>query len=342
MQGVETPLTPKGDRMPYATGISSVDVKTGQTSNVSIPMTAEFCRICDFEPGTPATCTEMGTVVITCSVPGHSETKPIYPSLGHLGLIPPFAASCTTQGNSEYCGACTRTGCGQIVTGTVTSALEHHANSWNWATYNSTVGKEIYCTRTGCTGGGLPVLGNTGPGGGIIFYVATTAFEVEGYGTTGDTGYFPTYNAYYLEVAKTSEGTAGWGNFGTSISGVTNFTATTAGEASLLGNGRKDTQLIVNHLATIPETGRAAQLCANRITGAADWFLPSSGELYQLLLNKDAVNEAGGNLLVTAYYWSSSQDSSNSNNAWGQGFNDSSQTSAGKNGSNTVRAVRAF
>jgi len=49
-------------------------------------------------------------------------------------------------------------------------ALGHLNNSWNWATYNSTTG-HVNCTRTGCIGG-FASIGDTGPGGGIIFFVA--------------------------------------------------------------------------------------------------------------------------------------------------------------------------
>src|SRR5215469_4261590 len=87
---------------------------------------------------TPQICTNCGEV--------------IQAALGHQGLTPAFAATCTEAGNSEAHGTCTRGGCGQVVTGTPISALGHLANSWNWTTYNSMNGK-VNCTRTGCTGG---------------------------------------------------------------------------------------------------------------------------------------------------------------------------------------------
>jgi hypothetical protein len=122
------------------------------------------------------------------------------------------------------------------------------------------------------------------------------------------------------------------------ISGVTTFTNSSAEEASLLGNGRKDTQTIVRYLGTT-ETGRAAQLCANRTSGGTDWFLPSAGELNQLYLNRDAVNTAGGNL-GTNRFWSSSQ-----HNSWYakyQSFSGSQGYLEKNSTSSITRAVRAF
>ena len=42
-------------------------------------------------------------------------------------------------------------------------------------------------------------LGDTDPGGGIIFYVSEEGFTAEGY--SGSTGSFGTYTAHYLEAA---------------------------------------------------------------------------------------------------------------------------------------------
>jgi len=122
-------------------------------------------------------------------------------------------------------------------------------------------------------------IGETGPGGGKIFFKDKTTypsgFTVEMVSPT------PNYTAYYLEygTGRTLE----WGAYGTFISGVTTFTSTSDPLTNKIGNGRKDTQLIVTHLATIPETDRAAQWCIEYTGGGkSDWFLPSYGELKEL------------------------------------------------------------
>ena len=182
-------------------------------------------------------------------------------------------------------------------------------------------------------------LGDTGPGGGTIFYVDPSGFPVEGYGTNGvDAGYFPGYTAYYLEAAPTDSGTAQWGSYGTEIIGVTTFTSLSSPLASEKGNGRKDTQIIVAYLTANPETGRAAQLCAAETFGGYnDWFLPSLGELDLLYQNRGAAGITG---MDTNWYWSSSQYSTT--NACFQLFNNGAQSNSGKNSTYSVRAVRAF
>ena len=185
-------------------------------------------------------------------------------------------------------------------------------------------------------------VGDTGPGGGIIFYVDPEGFTVQGY--TGGPGAFAAYKAHYLEAAPDDEaGSSTWGDYGTLITGVTTFTSSSAADAAKIGNGRKDTRTIVNHLAGTVETGKAAQLCAGKdLNGYTDWFLPSLGELDELYKLYDAEGKAAyGNLTQTHYYWSSSQY--NLDRAWNQYFANGNQycdnTKAGTFG---VRAIRAF
>ena len=183
-------------------------------------------------------------------------------------------------------------------------------------------------------------IGDTGPGGGIIFYVADGrngrpyGFTVEGFASS--TGAFSSYTAYYLEAAPQNSGNAQWGAYGTLISGVTTFTSNIDELANAIGNGRKDTRTIVAHLGTT-ESGRAAQIAAAATFGGRnDWFLPSSGELNQLYINRAAV----GNMW-TGYFWSSSQN--NRNFACIQDFDSGAMTTFGvKNITDPVRAIRAF
>ena len=184
-------------------------------------------------------------------------------------------------------------------------------------------------------------IGDTGPAGGIIFYVDPSGFSVLGY--TGTTGTFAEYTAYYLEAAPANEGSSiQWGAYGTLITDVTTFTSTSDSKASLIGNGRKDTQIIVNHLSATEETGRAAQLCASKTVTVGgtvfnDWFLPSLGELNEMY---KARNHLGIPDNFVNYFWSSSQVSSNY--AWGQNFGDYYQDIMYKNFNYYVRIIRAF
>ena len=156
---------------------------------------------------------------------------------------------------------------------------------------------------------------------------------IQGY--TGATGSFAEYTAYYLEAAPANETTSQWGANGTLIADVTTGTNATSITAASIGVGRKDTQIIVNHLGT-NETNRAAQRCASKSTGGkTDWFLPSLGELNEMYKTKGQTG-----IPTTGWFWSSSQDVSNY--AWSQNFASGSQDSSVKNYNTTVRAIRAF
>ena len=194
-------------------------------------------------------------------------------------------------------------------------------------------------------------IGGAGPAGGIIFYVDAGGFTVQGYGNPGDIGYFASYTAYYLEAAPVDEPTsAQWGARGTFISGVTTYDDNDDASliGTLIGNGRKDTYIIANYLNNnTSEEGRGAQLCANKSSnGFNDWFLPSIGELTQLFLIRDAVNNTEG-IIEGGFYLSSSQYSSSF--AWYRSSDLNAPDIIGKNRDNTdnflygfVRAVRAF
>jgi len=181
-------------------------------------------------------------------------------------------------------------------------------------------------------------VGDTGPAGGIIFYHDPNGFTVQGY--TGTTGSFAEYTAYYLEAAPANESNSEWGAYGTLIPDVTTFTNIGLYNTLTIGVGRRDTQIIVNHLGT-NETGKAAQVCASKTVTVGgtvfnDWFLPSLGELNEMY---KANGQTG--IPTTGYFWSSSQSSSNL--AWIQYFTNGLQSTNSKDSfSSVLRAIRAF
>ena len=186
-------------------------------------------------------------------------------------------------------------------------------------------------------------IGDTGPGGGIIFYVADgqadrpLGFTVEGY--TGTTGSFASYTAHYLEAAPEDSGTAQWGANGILIPGVTTFTSSSHADYNKIGNGRKDTLTIAAYLTgAYLETGIAAQIASAATFGSQnDWFMPSSGELNLLYQQRNLA----GIGITSGWFWSSSQY--NANYAWGQNFDSGFRGSNNsKNYGLNVRAVRAF
>ena len=275
-------------------------------------------------PGAAATCTEAQT----CTVCNNTLAA----KLGHTGLtiIP---ATCTEPGNTGT-GTCTRAGC--VVPGDVIPALGH---DWNWTTH--TIGSGIRaCQRNGdcsATAG----IGDIGPGGGVIFYVAPGNFSVSAspYGTPSGKAW-ALYYAYYLEAAPaswdggTTDPALEW-----ALNGSAGYT-TLVSTGVAIGVGRANTMYIHLTDATAP----AATACSDyRGGGFTDWFLPNDAELNRLYVNKTAVNNANGGLSTAFPYWSSLQDKDNNNRAYGQWFDISGNPESFlKSASCLVRPVRAF
>ena len=253
---------------------------------------------------TPPTCTTDGNTGFGyCTLCGDYIYGITIPALGHLGLTTAAVpATCTTQGKTEG-GLCTRPkaegGCGEDVPVYTTSKLGHY---WDWPAYTTGSGLRN-CQRSGCTV--KAGVGDTGPAGGKIFYAPSGGFEVKASPSgTPSVNAWSLYKAYYLEAAPGNQSTgAQWGANGTLITeDISTFTSQIDTYATIFGYGRRDTQKIVNTLGT-SETGRAAQLCANKsLYGFTDWFLPSLRELRELysVLGKTE-------MLTEATFWSSSQ-----------------------------------
>lgn len=116
-------------------------------------------------------------------------------------------------------------------------------------------------------------VGDTGPAGGIIFYVDSSN----------------TYSGFdYLEAAPTDQGTSAWGCSGT-IAGAT---------WSGLGNGDQNTATIVGACS-----GSTAAKMSDGLTsgGYSDWYLPDLEEVNMMISNISPSLSAGA-------YWSSSED----------------------------------
>ncbi len=145
-------------------------------------------------------------------------------------------------------------------------------------------------------------------GGGVVFYVDETG-------------------KHGLTAAINNQSTsAKWFN--------ENFIETHA-SAAKIGTGQENTAAII----TSQGAGiYAASICDSlNINGFSDWFLPSKDELHQLYLQKAAGKITG---LANNFYWSSTETSSDG--AWSQSFTSGANSSAGKDGTYYVCAVRAF
>jgi TolB-like protein len=182
---------------------------------------------------------------------------------------------------------------------------------------------------TGVTGATATYkIGDMGPAGGYIFY---------------DKGVF-SGGWRYLEAAPAeTEFSAQWGGYTGSGNNVNYYDI--PGTGTTVGSGKRNTQIIVEQLKQLGESGRAAQLCDSLDFDADDWFLPSKDELALMYTNLRQKGLGGFRTSEDRYhwthvYWSSSQISSRE--AWNQGFSNGGAINVYKGTTYSVRAIRQF
>ena len=188
-----------------------------------------------------------------------------------------------------------------------------------------------------CATGGVCVVGDTGPGGGIVFYVSATAFTSTG--STCNT------NCRYLEAAPTT-GSSAWTDVTRSWATGSNRTSAVSGaDGWAIGTGYQNTSDIIAQTGNVAATSAAAEARAYRgPNNRTDWFLPSILELNELYANRVQVGGfvTGDFMCDCGNYWSSSEgESIYGNAAWlqrGAGF----QQNHDKQNLWHVRPVRAF
>jgi type II secretory pathway pseudopilin PulG len=181
-----------------------------------------------------------------------------------------------------------------------------------------------------CATGGVCAIGNTGPGGGIVFYVQAA-------GGTFPCGATLTATCKYLEAAPTS-GTLAWTDAPYEWSGSTETAIGAPAQGTVVGTGLKNTEAIVAQSNT---AGKAATITRayRGPNNLSDWYLPSKNELNQMHINRVVL---GNNFAISPdYYWSSSEFTDNA--AWYQYFGTSGyQNVTNKYNPGYVRPVRAF
>ena len=170
-------------------------------------------------------------------------------------------------------------------------------------------------------------IGDTGPGGGIVFYVDKSGFTV-------DDGMGTQETCHYMEVS-------------TEDLGQTTWTPSPAvfledlDETYAVGSGKANTFLIA-YAGLCPEEvtveNCAAYACfeyKTKTTKPGDWFLPSSDEL-KLIFKNLSLEQL--NVSSKDFYWSSSEESDGS--AWARKNKTSTVDAKAKRFN--VRAVHAF
>jgi hypothetical protein len=164
---------------------------------------------------------------------------------------------------------------------TVQSATAYTITATN-TTSTATRTFTLTVTAATCATGGACVLGETGPGGGKVFYVASSNFTSTG----SDCG----TACKYLEAAPSDHSsTVAWCSNTSNPLGVT---------GTGIGSGMSNTAT-----ADSTCTSGAIQVAADyTYNSKTDWHLPSKDELAQLYAQRTTV---GG--FSSAYYWSSSE-----------------------------------
>jgi len=229
---------------------------------------------------------------------------------------------------------------------------------------DTTSGGTASSSTSACTTGGTCIVGDTGPGGGIVFYVRSAGFACG-----------PTLAATckYLEAApqgwivssypagQTNCGSAG-GTNGTSTddprcvwSGNTTTEIGSSAAGQIIGTGYKNTVAIVSQSNTAGKAGTVTRAYRGP-NNLDDWFLASKEELTQMckwqrnqawqsdatLCNNTGILNTGRNAsgFSATYYWSSSEGSADG--AWLEGFFGGDTTGTNKFAQNHVRPIRAF
>ena len=180
--------------------------------------------------------------------------------------------------------ALTYTGSAAAVTPTITVSGLVAGNTATGATFS-------YSRAPNCASGGTCQIGDTGPGGGKVFYVSGSAINaVSGISSGG----------IYLEMAPAtfSKTTFNWcegpGNPYTTLFGAS---------ATTIGSGAANTKIMIDNC-----TGGAGVEAVNlTLGGKSDWFLPSYSELIEIYNQRNMLGLGSGEAAAGYLYWSSTE-----------------------------------
>ena len=173
-------------------------------------------------------------------------------------------------------------------------------------------------------------LGDSGPGGGKVFYVSTAGFTSSGSACNT--------SCHYLEARVEDVTDDSYFNDKTAIRWCLNNNTPTTSRRNI-GSGYGNTQLMMKCGSS------TAGVLANNMTSTVnnvtftDWFLPSKAELNALLDHREYVGE-----FLPQEYWSSSyyEGDFSSDKAWSQAPGGNPFGGAFKSEGQHVRLIRAF
>ena len=180
-------------------------------------------------------------------------------------------------------------------------------------------------------------VGDTGPGGGKVFYVAPSSFTSTGSACGTACKYLEAAPVVWIQNATP----AGQTNCQIAdtmsndpLCAWSDNTSTRIGTTGTgIGTGYANTSAMIAQSGSKGKAGTVAR--AFQGGGKTDWFLPSEDELNQMFVNKSTI---GG--FESGIYWSSSENAAGT--AWGRHFRTGFRYSGNKANPSYVRPVRAF
>jgi hypothetical protein len=202
-----------------------------------------------------------------------------------------------------------------------------------------------------CAQGGVCQVGDIGPGGGIVFYVASGTFT-----QTGATGTMCANSCKYLEAAPSGWNTGSDPNRSyNSNSGLIGVNA----QGTAIGSGYRNSLAVIAAGFTDTATSAAALARSYRGGTKQDWYLASKDELNQMCKwvrgqawgsdaticnSSGTINSGSASGFGTNPYWSSTENGSNTVTAWWQSFVSGEQSTTDYKATDTrlVRPIRAF
>ena len=206
-----------------------------------------------------------------------------------------------------------------------------------------------------CGEGGVCALGDVGPGGGIVFYVADSDFtstgsdcntkcrymEITQTETSPASPWIMSVAACYSEGSNASRANCTWGN---SIypESANPSAARLASEA--IGMGMSATTQIYGRMTAggvDPKAYAAGVAWSYAANGTTDWFLPSKAELNEVFKQRDRIPGITVNTSQSASTYQSSTETT-AFYSWAQTMSTGFASNVNKYAAYRVRAVRAF
>jgi hypothetical protein len=231
-----------------------------------------------------------GVVTATTSSGTCSQTTTIGQGNNYLAAVAPSVSFTLSKADtltvtSSTPAAVTFTGSAAAVSPSATVTGLVNSDTASGATYN-------YSRSTTCATGGTCSVGDTGPAGGIVFYVSGSAINAaDGISTGG----------VYLEAAPAtfSKTPIEWCTGGTD----SNLTLIGA-SGTAIGTGALNTKVIIGRCAG----GAGFEASSLTLGGKSDWFLPSQSEQVEMFTQKSLVGFGVSQPGANYFYFGSSED----------------------------------